>query len=272
MLLRIHAPQPPLSEYVELFTYYEDYRPDHAIERLLPEGVVEVIIDLTDTPKFIFDNRTLQPVQSCRRSWVSGMRSKYISIGVAENSAMFVIRFRRGKAWPFFRMPLGELDNSVIDGEQLLGSAFSSFRQMLMDARTPDEKFRVAGRFLLRRVAGEAEIHPAVGYAINELLRCPTTATVGAIAQKTGYSHKHLLTLFSTYAGLTPKQFLRIVKFQQAVHLIEQRREIQWTQLAHDCGYYDQAHFINDFKEFSGFSPTEYIQVKSEFVNYVPIL
>jgi AraC-like DNA-binding protein len=272
MLLRIHAPQPPLSEYVEMFTYYEDYHPDHSIERLLPEGVVEIIIDMTDEPKFIYDNGTLKPVQTCRKSWISGMRSKYISISVVNRSAMFVIRFRRGMAWPFLQMPLSALDDSVVDGEQVFGSAFSTLRQMLMDAKQVEEKFSIAGQFILRRLENNGGIHPAVRYAINHLQNHATTATIREMAQKTGYSHKHLLSLFGTYAGLTPKQFLRIVKFQHAVLALEQRRQIHWTQLAHDCGYYDQAHFINDFKEFSGFSPTEYIRMKSEFVNYVPIL
>lgn len=97
MILRLHVPSPLLSEYIEMLTYYEDYSPGHSIERLLPEGVVEIIIDMTEDPKYIYDNHTLATIQSCRRSWISGMRSRYISISVVRRSAMFVIRFRRGK-------------------------------------------------------------------------------------------------------------------------------------------------------------------------------
>ncbi len=272
MLLRLHTLQPPLSAYVELFTYYEDYAPDHSIERLLPEGVVEIVIDLTDDPKLIFDNHTLKPAQSCRKSWISGMRSRYISIGVGRRSAMFVIRFRRGMAWRFLQMPMAEIDDMVVDAEQVLGASFSSMRQRLMDAESIEQKFIIAERCILERMKSGSETHPAIQYTLHQMLSNPSTATINEIVRKTGYSHKHFLSLFGKHVGLTPKQFLRIAKFQQAVRDIESRSHIHWTQLAHDCGYYDQAHFINDFKEFSGFSPTDYMYAKGEFVNYVPLL
>jgi AraC-like DNA-binding protein len=272
MLLKLHTPNPPLSDFVELFTYYEDYAPTHSVERVLPEGVVEIIIDLTDEPKWMHDNETLKHSKSYRWAWVSGMRSRFISIGVAGRSAMFIIRFKSGKAYPFLQMPVSEIDNQVVDSDAVFDSAFASYRTQLIEAPTPRRKFQVAENFILQRIRNHFEIHPAVSYVVNEVMRNPSTATIGCIIQQTGYTHKHLLSLFNKYVGLSPKQFVRLTRFQHAVLHIERSKQIDWMQVANDCGYYDQSHFIKDFKEFSGFSPSEYVQRKYEFVNYVPML
>ncbi|MBK9014034.1 MAG: hypothetical protein IPM82_08060 [Saprospiraceae bacterium] len=97
MIVKFCQPPPPLSQYVELLTWYADYQPDYAHERLLPQGVVELIIDLTDPPKFIYDNDSLAVTQTCRKAWIAGLRHEYITISAVPGSSMLVVRFRR--AW-----------------------------------------------------------------------------------------------------------------------------------------------------------------------------
>jgi len=273
VLLKLHIPQPPLFDFVELFTYYEGYSPEHSVERLLPEGVVEVIIDLTDSTNHIYDNTTLKPKQACRRAWISGMRSKYISIDAGiKQASMFIIRFKRGKAFPFLQIPLSEVDNLVIDYDAIMNGEFTDFREAIIEATSPEAKFARAERFLLHRMRSHLELIPAVDYVVSEIVNNPSTSRISNIVHQTGYSHKHLLSLFRKHVGLSPKEFLRVMKFQQTILRIEQMRQLDWIQVAHDCGYYDQSHFIKDFKEFSGFSPTEYLAMKSPVINYIPIL
>ncbi|MBK7316333.1 AraC family transcriptional regulator [Candidatus Villigracilis affinis] len=70
---------------------------------------------------------------------------------------------------------------------------------------------------------------------------------------------------------MPPKQYLKIARFQKAIETIENNQFIQWSGVAMDSGFYDQAHFINNFKEFSGFTPNEYIKRKASTLNYVPV-
>ncbi len=77
--------------------------------------------------------------------------------------------------------------------------------------------------------------------------------------------------MFKKQVGITPKAYLKIMRFQKTINEIEQSGNIDWALLSHDCGFYDQAHFINDFKLFSGFAPEEYIKRKSKYVNYIPV-
>jgi AraC-like DNA-binding protein len=71
--------------------------------------------------------------------------------------------------------------------------------------------------------------------------------------------------------GVSPKQYLKILRFQRAIAAIESTETIQWSQIALQSGYYDQAHFIHDFRHFSGFTPNEYIKRKASTLNYIPV-
>ena len=82
--------------------------------------------------------------------------------------------------------------------------------------------------------------------------------SIAQISNKVGYSQKHLIKLFRDNVGVTPKEFLKIIRFQKTIEEIAAAKEIEWTAIANECGYYDQAHFINDFKIFSGFTPRKY--------------
>lgn len=71
--------------------------------------------------------------------------------------------------------------------------------------------------------------------------------------------------------GLGPQAFMRVLRFRKAVHEIEKRTAINWATVALDCGYYEQAHFIEEFKTFSGFTPVQYLNSKNENLNWVPL-
>jgi AraC-like DNA-binding protein len=184
---------------------------------------------------------------------------------------MFVIRFRRGMAYPFLQIPIHELDGQVIDADLVFGSRFGEIREQLLALPSPKAKFTLMEKYLVERANTFLTIPPVVSFGIQHILQNPTTTQINLLADKTGYSHKHFLSLFTKYVGLTPKQFLRVMKFQQTLQSIEQTSVPNWSQLALDCGYYDQAHFINDFRSFSGLTPNEYMIKKGAYLNYIPV-
>jgi len=77
--------------------------------------------------------------------------------------------------------------------------------------------------------------------------------------------------MFKQQVGVTPKAYVKIMRFQKAIGEIEASGEVDWTGISQDCGFYDQAHFIHNFKFFSGFTPEEYVRRKSDTLNYVPV-
>lgn len=270
MVVKFCQPPPPLSQYVELLTWYAGYQPDYAYERLLPQGVVELVIDLTDPPKYIYENDTLAITQTCRKAWVAGLRHEYITISALPGSSMLVVRFREGMAYPILQLPIGILKNQVLSADLMLNPEINRLHEKLVNAPTPAEKFAFTLDFLTLRLRQNQGIHPAVQFAVGKIMADPALVTIDAIAKKTGWSHKHLVTLFDKFVGVSPKEFVRIARFQKAVAAIGDKASVDWSNLAYDCGYYDQAHFIKDFKRFSGLSPAAYLGERGEDLNYLP--
>ena len=102
MITQTYIPRFPLNQFVDYFFFYEGYNPSHSFDRFLPDGNVELIIDLHDTPKYIYDNDTLRQIQTCHNIWASGVRTEPISIDSGREAAMIVVYFKKGLAYPFF--------------------------------------------------------------------------------------------------------------------------------------------------------------------------
>ncbi|MBP6287945.1 MAG: helix-turn-helix transcriptional regulator [Ferruginibacter sp.] len=271
MVFQLHMPAYPLNQFVESFIYYRDYNPVHSVDRFLPDGNVNIVIDLTDYPKYIYDNETLKEIQACRDVWFSGMRNKYISIPSGRDSEMFIINFHKGRSYPFVQMPLYELTDSVVDGELVLTNEIMDMREMILEMPSISQKFLTAENFLLKKFHTKLVVNPFIEFAVNRIVEAPSQLTIEQISHKVGYSQKHLIKLFKDNVGLTPKGFLKVIRFQKAIQEIDASKNISWAGLALESGYYDQAHFINDFKLFSGFTPQEYLQKQSEYLNYIAV-
>jgi hypothetical protein len=85
-------------------------------------------------------------------------------------------------------------------------------------------------------------------------------------------SARRFIEVFTDEVGLTPKLFCRVQRFQETVRRIGMGRRVDWAGMALDCGYFDQAHFIHDFRAFSGLSPSAYAAQRTGHLNHVPIL
>ena len=274
MILHIHKPAFPLNQFVENLVYYHGLTALHNLDRFLPDGNTEIIIDLTETPQHIYDNETLQEIQVCRRAWVSGVRMKPITIPSGKGSRMLIVAFKRGRAFPFYPFPMSELTDTVTEADLVFGGRFHEFREQLLAATSPERMFQLVECFLLQQ-AGQAlrEDTPTrcIEYAVSAIIENPTAQRLDQLSEEIGYSQKHFIDLFRQQVGVSPKQYLRIMRFQKAIAAIENNESIRWSIISRENGYYDQAHFIHDFKLFSGFTPNEYVKRKAATLNYVPV-
>lgn len=271
MIFERYIPVFPLCRFVESFIYYREYDPVHKIDRFLPDGNVNIVVDLTDYPKYIYDNDSLKEIQSCRNVWFSGIRNKFISIPSGKDSEMFVINFHKGMAYPFVQMPLHELTDSVVDGELVLTSEIMNLREKILETKMISQKFFTVEQYLLEKFSTKLVMNPFVAFAVDAIMHNPGFLSIKKISEKAGYSQKHLIHIFREHVGLTPKSFLKVMRFQKAIDEIAASKQVKWTDVALESGYYDQAHFINDFRDFSGFTPEEYLRKQYEYLNYIPV-
>ncbi|MGD9561751.1 MAG: helix-turn-helix domain-containing protein [Pyrinomonadaceae bacterium] len=271
MIFQAHIPVFPLNKFIEVLIYFEQAELSHTVDRFLPNGDTEVLIDFHDTPQFIYDNNSLKEIQACNHVWASGVRTEPITIPSGNGATMMVISFKKGMAASFFPFPMDEIADSVVDADLIWGSEFGDLRERLVEERDIGRRFAMLEGFLLRMFGARLDINPCVEFAVNEMTRRPDRISIARMNEKIGYSQKHFTEMFRRSVGITPKSYLKIMRFQKAVRTIDAATGIEWDMIAQDCGFYDQAHFINDFKHFSGFTPDQYSKIHTNYQNYVPV-
>lgn len=257
MLHRAIVPPPPLSDFVALLWLYEGFAPPHPKERLLPTGTVELVIDM-------------RAETAGNGAVVCGAHSQFFEIETAVEASVVGVHFKPGGAFPFFAPPLGELRNLNVGLDDLWGTHAGDLRERLLLARTPELRLRLLGEGLLARAVRPLASHPAVAHAVREFVG-PRARTVAEVSGDLGLSQRRFIELFSGEVGLTPKLFCRVRRFQEVVRIAHTSERVDWARVALACGYFDQAHFIHDFRAFSGLTPSAYLLQRGEHMNHVPV-
>ncbi len=264
--------EPPgsLSGYIDSIFYMKEYCPEHPVERLVPDGYISIVIELDGQERYIFDIETGKPIQTCTHSWLSGMHDKYISFSSIDNTELLAFRFFPGGLYPFLADSVYKYKNKVADGREVFGDQIDLLRNNILETDQPEEKLSVVADWLTNLLENGAKPTPVIQKSCQQILEMPTIKHIKDIVRESGYSEKQFIHLFKKEIGLTPKIFQRIIKFTQILPRIKEREKINWSEISDECGYYDQSHFIRDFKKFSGYNPSEYLDGSFDRLNFFP--
>ena len=270
-----HIPSAPLCHFISMMWFGDDYVAPHSLERVLPTGDMCLIINLWENRTRIYSANDPRKFTTWEGSIVVGAYSAFTVIDTDEQRSTAGVIFRPGGAFPFLRLPAGELQDSNASLSTLWGrQAASDLREQLLAARSPEAKFKILEHTFLQRISAPLEAtHPAVSFAVENFQHRPTLP-VSSVTDQIGLSDRRFIQLFSQQVGLTPKLFCRVQRFQKVLRNITRAAvgsAIDWPQIALTCGYFDQAHFIHDFRAFSGINPTTYVANKTQFQNHVAL-
>jgi AraC-like DNA-binding protein len=247
-------PTPLLANLVD-YLWASQGAPPQAKERVVPTGTLELAFGLVDGVGRIYD-----PDGRCQSltsgAMVSGAYRRPFTFDTSDQASAVGVHFKPGCASVLLGVPASELVDQHVDLEALWGRRAHELRDRLCRAATTEERFSLLEAELLSRL-GERRAHPIVAYALGVLVR--PDARVAAIAKETRVSPRRLIELFTGAVGLTPKRFGRIVRFQRATALAR-RSAVDWTRIAHECGYYDQAHLIRDCRELADLTPSQLVR------------
>jgi len=274
MIFCRHIPGPPLGAFIDWFWYYDGLYPSHSKEHVLPDGTFELVINLRDERRKLFNRGNGARYDSFRRGWLSGAHSEYIIIDALANSSMIGAHFKPGGVAPFLGLPADEMRDRVVELDAFWGIGAWCLRDQLLAAQGSQLKFRILEQFLRERLLHSTfptQRAARVSCAVDQFLRQQDQVTVSVVAEGFGVSHKHFIEEFRRHVGLTPKLFCRIRRFQEVLVRIAARERVEWADVACSCGYYDQAHFVHDFQEFSGLNPTAFLSHQLGDPQFVPI-
>jgi|ERR1039457_3743216 AraC-like DNA-binding protein len=252
-----YFPQGQLGGFIDRFWYWKGHTVSHSLERILPTGTVELVIDLGSA-------RTSKSV-------VSGPRSKSSIIQRTAQDELLGIHFKPGGAFPFLKFPFGDLHNIDIGIDDLWGEEQASQLLYLLDqAEKTERRFRILEMWMMKAINRPLSHHPTVNFAVPELERNPNLS-MSQLAAKVNLSQRRFIQVFSNEVGLTPKLFSRILRFNRVIHSAAFSEDVDWSGLAMSFGYFDQAHLIHDFHEFSSLTPTEYLALRTEHLRHVRV-
>ncbi|HEU0002222.1 MAG TPA: DUF6597 domain-containing transcriptional factor [Ktedonobacteraceae bacterium] len=270
-IYRTYTPQPPLAAFVESFWLYEGYNPPHAKERRLPDGSMELVINLREDAIRLYDSQQHDQFRSVRGCVISGMQTKYVVLDTTDQASMMGIHFKAGGAFPFLDLPASELRDETVSLDEIWGATVNELRDQLREAQIPEIRFHMLEQALLAQIVRPLARHPAVTFALNEFQNTTHTRTIADVTGQIGLSSRRFISIFNKEVGLTPKLFCRIRRFQEALKCINGGKQIDWADIALTRGYFDQAHFIHEFQMFSGFNPGAYLLHRGEHPNHVPL-
>ena len=271
MIFRMRVPRAPLSFFVENLWFYQDLQVNYSKEKLVPDAAMELIIDLSDGPKKLYDRRNVACYTSYNHSWISGMHRQHIIIGTERGSSMMGAHFHTGGAAPFFGFPLSELSDEVVELDLIWKREILSLRDQLLEAQSIDTKFDLLESYLILKARDRLEPDKTLSAALSTLRSWPMLR-LRDLAPRLGLSHKQMLARFDHRVGLSPKFVSRVFRFQRALTMTCKAPALpDWADLALSCGYYDQAHMIHEFQQLAGMTPAEYRENRTEYPNYVPV-
>lgn len=272
MPYRHRIPRQPLNAFIESIWVYHDDPGPKALERILPTGAAQLIVNLKEDRTRLYDPDCPERCVTASGSVLSGVRSRFQVIDTAEQEYVAGVAFRAGGTVAFMREPAHDTRDADTPLDALWGrSRTAILRERLLEGEGLDAKLDVLETALSEMWAPPG-LHPAVSFALAEFERAPTTTRIAAVSNTIGLSAKRFIERFKSEVGLTPKRFCRIRRFQRALKLANHGHQVDWPRVALDCGYFDQAHFINDFKSFTGLTPTGYLSARTPFQNHVKFL
>jgi len=269
MIYRLRVPGAPLAPFVENLWFYQDLEVDHTREKLLPDASMELIIDLGEGAKKLYDGDGTG-YTGYNRCWVNGMQRQYLVIGAERGASMMGAHFRTGGAAPFFGFPLSELAGQVVELDLIWKREILGLREQLLETESVDGKFDLLENYLMTKAQSRLEPDKTIAMALNTLRSWPVMP-VRELASRLGLSHKQIIARFDCRVGLTPKQTSRIFRFSRSLAAACDAASPDWSGLAADCGYYDQAHMIHEFQQFAGMTPAEYQRNRTIYPHYVAL-
>ena len=228
----------------------------HGRERVLPDGRFHVVLNL-----------------STGAATVSGLRSHNVVIDTARVSHVMGLVFRPAAARPFFEEPALDFFDRSVPLALVWGSKASQLVDRLRNELSAQRRLAILEQALVeiwsKSDRRRLTVHPAVRYALWAFQSSPHIKSVADVSREIGWSRRWFCQAFGESVGMTPKRYSRLLRFQKVVRQVASGHRVDWADLAVSSGFSDQAHFVHEFRNFSGLSPERFLAAERPSPNHV---
>lgn len=230
------------------------------VHRSMADGCAELIFHYNGVFDELMDNNSMEKSFS---SGLSGQSQRYRRFVIRQNFGIFGAYVYPFAVPQLFSISGTEIKNQMLDLKTAIGNQGTEIEERMMLAPDNNSRVRTIVEFLERKLVRSFNAEPGVFSAIKHIIKTNGVDRVDALAERAFQSTRQFERNFKHYSGFSPKLFSRIVRFQSALGKYHGDHK-SLSEIAYDCGYYDQSHFIQDFREFSGYSPLEYFSGRTE--------
>jgi AraC-like DNA-binding protein len=251
---QVMRPSPALARYVHCYWTLSGCASMEP-QTIFPDGRMEVVFQLDDPFHRVHEDGTRVTQSKCL---LVGQMPHPVTIAPTGKVRSIGVRFRPHGAQAFLRFPLDEVASQLLPLEDIWGAFAREVLNRVEDAHDPILQIESLLLAMLRPVESDAILDGT----LDAILRSNGAAQVEDLASHAGISRRQLERVFLRRVGIGPKLFSRIVRFQ---HLLRAPQH-DWAVMAADSGYFDQAHLIHDFREFTGQTPMAWRQQQVAFL------
>lgn len=256
--LVVARPPAVLRPYVREYVGYREALGEPICRRELPADEVPLIVNFGAPVRLIDSQDPSRWVDL--GSFTTGVYDTHVLVGTSGPSAGLQINFTIAGARLCLGPVMAAMANRALELRDLWGRDADRLTARLLEAPGWDARFAIVTRELLARFAAARPMAPEVSRVFARLRGSGGTERIAHLVRESGWSQKHLITRFRDEVGLAPKALARVIRFGRAVRAIKAGRAATLTDLALECGYYDQAHFTRDCRRLAGVPPGELVR------------
>ncbi|CAM5248482.1 DUF6597 domain-containing transcriptional factor [Rhodanobacter lindaniclasticus] len=265
-----YLPGPPLDTLVAKVWDWDMPPTTHRLERVLPQPGAQLIINLHEDETRVY---TDDAARRCIRSSacvLGGPTLRSEIIDTAEQIRVMGVVFHPGGAHVLTGEDATTLAGRDVDLGDVFGGAAARLRDQLLHTAAPCDRLRLLTRWLARRLRGNP-VHPAIACALQRLAERPQVQRIAPLVREAGLSERRFGMLFQRQVGMRPKHYARLLRFRAVVDHAQARPTVNWSQVAADGGYFDQAHLTHEFRQFAGITPAAFMAVRGPYSNHLPL-
>jgi len=231
--------------------------------QMLPTGCLELIIHISDLHCDLENNTSYSQTPEYM---IMGLFTKPYEVRFNHNVKVFAIRFKPEGFYTVFGIPASILMERYEDMSMVLGPGFVDFSNRLKEELSVSAMIQRTENYLLKNLLNNKIDMNYVNLAAK-LIRNTKWVKIKDLCNRLFISKRQLEREFKEKVGISPKHYLRIIRINEVLRLLHKDKVINLTSVAYHCGYFDQAHFINDFKRITGQKPTIFIKESERFIS-----
>ena len=267
MPVHFAIPSALLSPYIKRYWAIENVldKGEACVQRIIPTGMPELLLYFTPRPKILNNDNYLSDNLA-----LYGHQNGFYDMELTGSLSVFSIDFQPQGLMQFFDFPLSEICNRNVSLKDIGGQAGRDLEARMHEARTFPQRVQIVETYLfgLLKTNFDNFKFQQISHIAELIKRTHGNVSVNQMASEACLSRKQFERIFSERIGISPKQYLKIIRFQSAIFQKQQNSSLTMTELSYESGYFDQSHFINDFKLLSGLTPKQYFsenEVCSDF-------